>query len=1310
MADDQYVQKFGFDVVGAEDLKNKLNKNLKEYGKTLDDVYKVTARFNKANKATKVTVTGLDEENKRFTTSLKAQGAVWRTLYTDVNKTVKSLTAAQQKFKDLENLEKAAVRRRTAGTVGLLKGADLTGFNEENRKNLGSALAGKSNADQARLIAAHQRFVQIQNSEVNILKLRQKVEAQQAKEAAANFRKIKAFETEALARKKFLQAVENREALERFKSIRQFERQAAAQRRSSEEARKLALQMSRTGKAGKQAAQEVLISWLSVQRLFLVQVLHQAVAQLRISLEQAARTALDYSKRISEIRTISQEANESTEVWNQALLKQSDVFGIDLLDVTRAEYEALSNQIVNSSKEMGFLTEASKLALITNSDLETSVDAVSSVLNSFKLSSSESARVAAVLFRTIDLGKTTMAELANNLGRTNALSRTLGVSFEEQQAALSTLTIQGLEDHTAKTLLNAIYQKLIRPTKHMKELLAEWGVTTAEAANRTFGFGEVLSRVIALAEKSGSFAEELGEGFQELRSITGVATLDLDVFKQHLQENLSASGKYVNAFAIVNESEGRKIQVQLNKLKNLFIGFGQTINKTFLDVTANFGGADQIVIKLINTFKNLIITYGILKGATIANNLVTTIANAKFTTMNFIMLALQGRIAVTTALFGALRANLAAIGVAGVFALVTLVNSQKSWQEKVEESIAKVQEQFDKLNQVQLQQGIDKFKEWEKSFDQSSSSVFKRLSELNIAFTQRVNAMAVDLKALNKTFTASIKELFDGQNKGFKENIKNLQKIITESDKAIKNIKEKLVDDNELNELKLEFKLDLNKNDLGAQIQILRDELDAAAQDIRIAVFRGASFEELQDKFERLNDVAKKFYKTVLETNDPDRISAAQRLVLDLINRQNTELLRQKGILEQRKADAERELAQQKAAQEIFQKNFDKLKNLKKDTTLQDFDVIASQLDKAGQAANLTVQEQLQLFQLLQEQRKNFLQNDIVTQSQKTLAELRAQAEAAQKIAEQSKEAVEKSVNDLHTNLTASQKEFINILGSLKGQVDDLFPAGTTVNQTGLSNLNSIFQQLDTSLKQIGVLQSKNDFAGIAKEIEKINSKTRELIAAFDTLSRSEFVAPGPTPTAFGDLLAVFDKIKLQVRDFNNLSLNNANIEKQFKAIEDQLKSLSGVKVYTDEAWVRSQTDVNNSFRELSNLLQNNINKYLQLQRLLGTPNGTKPGGQQKYNGGRIGYYYSGGRGTDTQMAYLTPGEYVFDRDTTRKAYPMIRSIHQASKYIGSQGATNSTFNVGGITINGNNGNAQELSNLIVRTIQRAVRRGQLSL
>lgn len=361
--------------------------------------------------------------------------------------------------------------------------------------------------------------------------------------------------------------------------------------------RRLSAAFDQAGSAG-QRTQNVLIGFRGMLRLLEVQQLHSIISSLTSYFEQASAKSIELTGHIAAIQTISQSAQRSTLDWRDALVSLSNAYGLGVIDIAKAGYEAISNQVAKGASITPFLAQAFEFARATASSAAESVDVLSSALNGYGLSTESTQKVAAILFKTIDLGRVKASELANTLGNSTPIASALGISFEELMAGISTLTVQGIRTDTALTLMNNIMLKLMKPTKGMQELFDQWGVSSGEAAVKTFGFIGILERLSQVAQKGGiaAIAADLND-MRAIRAIEGFLSNDsLKNYKDNLSNITEGQKEYKNAVVLTAEALQNKLAVEFEKLNNLFIGgIGFKKNEMFLTAIQQVGGLDKAV-------------------------------------------------------------------------------------------------------------------------------------------------------------------------------------------------------------------------------------------------------------------------------------------------------------------------------------------------------------------------------------------------------------------------------------------------------------------------------------------------------------------------------------------------------------------------------------------------------------------------------------------------------------------------------------------------------------------------------------------
>jgi len=418
----------------------------------------------------------------------------------------------------------------------------------------------------------------------------------------------------------------------------------------------------------KSATDSLILSWKNAARVFQFIILHRAFMAFVFSIRQGIADAIDFSVKIASIRTISDRAATSTAQWTSIVRQLSEEFANPILDTAEGVYLAVSNQITKAAANSTFLHEAMKLSITSISTFSEAVSASSAILNAFNMSQDRAAEVNALLFQTAELGRVRLTEFANTIGRVASLSNELGVSLLEQQAALATLTIQGVKHTRAETFLVNIYQKLIRPSEELQRIYREWGVTSGEAAIKTFGFIGVMQRLEQETMRGGDRLKELGEIFQRIRAVTGAAALDLVKYRDSMERMSEATIKYNTAFEEVMESAGKRAQQQITILKNFFtVDVGDSFLNALLEISDALGGMNNMIQYTIATVKTLgstfitllaakkiIGTFLAIKGAAIAAGTAlkfTAIASKTFVALTGgpVTLAIA---AVTTALVG----------------------------------------------------------------------------------------------------------------------------------------------------------------------------------------------------------------------------------------------------------------------------------------------------------------------------------------------------------------------------------------------------------------------------------------------------------------------------------------------------------------------------------------------------------------------------------------------------------------------------------------------------------------------------------
>ncbi len=167
--------------------------------------------------------------------------------------------------------------------------------------------------------------------------------------------------------------------------------------------------------------------------------------------------ANEFSKAMREVQTISKAVQDDWEGMSKALVDLAAQGPDDAIELAKAYYQIVSAGY-DGAAGLNLLDVASRAATAGITDTKTAADGLTTILNAWGKDASEAENVADILFKTVEKGKTTFPELAQNIDTVAPMAAAMGISLEEVTGAIATLTKQG---NTTPTALTQIRQAII---------------------------------------------------------------------------------------------------------------------------------------------------------------------------------------------------------------------------------------------------------------------------------------------------------------------------------------------------------------------------------------------------------------------------------------------------------------------------------------------------------------------------------------------------------------------------------------------------------------------------------------------------------------------------------------------------------------------------------------------------------------------------------------------------------------------------------------------------------------------------------
>ena len=329
----------------------------------------------------------------------------------------------------------------------------------------------------------------------------------------------------------------------------------------------------------------------------------------------ASKKAIEFDNGMREVLTLLPElGNESFEkLKNQALSFSKDI-GKAPEETVEALYQALSAGIPRENV-FEFLKTAGEASIAGVSDLETSVDGLTSVTNAYGSEILNAQKASDIMFQTVKLGKTDFTQLSNSLFNVIPIASAIGVQFEDIGAAIAAMTAQGVPTSVATT---QIRQSLVELNKEGSVAYETFKQISGESFKDFISGGgnlqEALQMMSDYAEKTGKEVTSMFSSVEAGNAVLALSGKNASKFKDYLDQVRNSVGAASEAFKKIDDGAARQFERLKAELSALVIELGNNalplINESFIPLFRDtlvpiIDDAIKTISSLIKAFNNL---------------------------------------------------------------------------------------------------------------------------------------------------------------------------------------------------------------------------------------------------------------------------------------------------------------------------------------------------------------------------------------------------------------------------------------------------------------------------------------------------------------------------------------------------------------------------------------------------------------------------------------------------------------------------------------------------------------------------------
>lgn len=524
---------------------------------------------------------------------------------------------------------------------------------------------------------------------------------------------------------------------------------AEAARKASEEVEKFGDKSEETGKQSEESSKKGRDGIKELQGVLASAGIAATLNEIKNGFFDCSEAAAQFETSTAMVATIADTSQKSLSSISKEVRGYSNETGEAASDMAEATYQAISASI-NTADAAAFAGTATKLAVGGFTSATTAVDVLTTAINAYGLAASDATQLSDYLITTQNLGKTSVDQLAQSVGKVIPLASAYNVQMDNLSSAYAVLTANGIATAESGTYLKSMLNELGDTGSGVSEvLLNSTGKTFAQLMEQGYSLGDVMAML-------GNAVDGDSTAFNALWNSTeaGIGALSLfnagaDKYNSVLESMRTSAGATEKAYSTMADTTDKSKQRMENAFNNLKISVGDVLNPALTQVyegfTNVFAGMSDFVDEhpaVVAAISAIAVGMGGFTGALAAYNLATTAA--KFVTEAF------------TATLAANPYVLAAAGIVAVTAAaVTLTGVLITQSDEYEGMTATCRDQYDELQRLNDQYNAACEQYGENS--DAANSLRYQLDQLNDEF--ETNRQTV------KEFVAECDGLVESHNK-----------------------------------------------------------------------------------------------------------------------------------------------------------------------------------------------------------------------------------------------------------------------------------------------------------------------------------------------------------------------------------------------------------------------------------------------------------------------------------------------------------------------------------------------------------------
>lgn len=337
-----------------------------------------------------------------------------------------------------------------------------------------------------------------------------------------------------------------------------------------------------------------------------------------IAFARAAKGAYDFEKQfqqsMKEVATLSNGIKGSLTDYMNQVMEITRTIPVEANEAAKALYQIVSAGH-DGANGMKVLEASAKAAVGGVTDTATAADAITTVLNAYKLDASKAQEVSDQLFTTVRLGKTDFGQLGKSIAQAAPIAASFGIDIKEVLAAVASITKQGVPTSEAMTKIRAAILGTAnqlgdaafkgRTFQEALQLIYDKAGGSSTKMKELLGTDEALQAALMLTGEKG---KEAASDLDEVNNSAGAAEAAFKEMASSAENQMKLLGNNITAAL---RPLGQEILKEISSA-------AQSMNEAFADGSAqealkNIGALIVVVTTALAGYKGSILAVSTAK-------------------------------------------------------------------------------------------------------------------------------------------------------------------------------------------------------------------------------------------------------------------------------------------------------------------------------------------------------------------------------------------------------------------------------------------------------------------------------------------------------------------------------------------------------------------------------------------------------------------------------------------------------------------------------------------------------------------------